>query len=101
MEIEDRIVLTLEYWREDRTYFHIGNSCGISKSTVCRIVHAIEDALMQSGRFRLPGKKHLARGFGKLEVVALNVTKLRWSDLNNGKDSSSQIRRNGIPSSVN
>ncbi|MCY7274181.1 MAG: transposase family protein, partial [Phormidesmis sp. CAN_BIN44] len=30
------------YWREYRTYFHIGSSWGISESSVCRIVHWVE-----------------------------------------------------------
>jgi hypothetical protein len=72
--IEDRILVTLEYWREYRTYFHIGSSWGISESTVCRIVHWVEDSLMRSGRFRLPGKKTLLHGFGRPQVVVVDVT---------------------------
>ena len=29
--IEDQLLMTLEYLREYRTYFHIGKSCGISE----------------------------------------------------------------------
>ena len=61
LELEDRVLVTLEYWREYRTYFHIGTDWGVSESTVCRIVHWVEDTVMHSGRFRLPGKKHGAR----------------------------------------
>lgn len=55
--VEEQILVTLEYWREYRTYFHIGTSWGVSESTVCRIVHRIENQLMASGKFRLQGKK--------------------------------------------
>lgn len=72
--IEDRLLVALEYWREYRTYFHIGSSWGVSESTVCRSVDWVEDTLMRSGRFRLPGKKHLLRGFGQPEVVVVDVT---------------------------
>lgn len=72
--LEDRVLLTLEYWREYRTYFHIGSSWGVSESTVCRIVHWVEDALIQSPRFHLPGKKRLWQGFGRPEVVVMDVT---------------------------
>lgn len=72
--LEDRVLVALEYWREYRTYFHIGSSWGISESTVCRIVHWIEDALMHSRRFRLPGKRQLVRGFGQPSVVVVDVT---------------------------
>lgn len=47
---------------------------GVSESTVCRIVHWVENRLMQGGQFRLPGLKQLVRGFGKPEVVVMDVT---------------------------
>lgn len=71
---EERVLVTLEYWREYRTYFHIGSSWGVSESTVCRIVHSVETLLMESGQFRLPGKKQLVRGFGKPTLVVMDVT---------------------------
>lgn len=72
--IEDRILVCLEYWREYRTYFHIGSSWGVSESTVCRIVRWVEDQLMQSGQVRLLGKKALVQGFEVPEVVVIDVT---------------------------
>lgn len=72
--IEERVLVALEYWREYRTYFHIGSSWGISEATVCRIVHWVEDHLMASGCFRLPGKKQLVQGFGRPSVVVIDVT---------------------------
>lgn len=72
--LEDRVLVALEYWREYRSYFHIGSSWGISEATVCRIVHWVEDRLMGSGRFRLPGKKQLVQGFGNPAVVVMDVT---------------------------
>ncbi|GAX38968.1 transposase [Nodularia sp. NIES-3585] len=73
--IEEQILVTLEYWREYRTYFHIATSWGVSESTICRIVHRIESELMQSGMFRLPGKKALFQGgLSQPEVVVMDVT---------------------------
>lgn len=77
LELSDRVLIALEYWREYRTYFHIGTSWGVSESTVCRIVHWVEDTLMQTRRFRLPGKRQLVRGFGIPEVVIVDVTETR------------------------
>lgn len=57
--IEDRILITLQYWREYRTYFHISKDWKIAESTVCRIVKKIENILIQSRKFSLPGKKKL------------------------------------------
>ncbi len=72
--LEDRVLVALEYWREYRTYFHIASSWGVSESTLCRIVHWVEDSLMQSRRFRIPGKKQLLKGFGRPAVVVVDVT---------------------------
>jgi Helix-turn-helix of DDE superfamily endonuclease len=72
--IEEQVLVTLEYWREYRTYFHIATSWGVSESTICRIVHRIESELMQSGMFRLPGKKALLKGLNQPEVVVMDVT---------------------------
>lgn len=74
LSVEEQILVTLEYWREYRTYFHIATDWGISESTVCRIVHRVEHRLMESGQFRLPGKKRLVLGFGRPEVVVMDVT---------------------------
>lgn len=74
LALEERVLIALEYWREYRTYFQIGSSWGISQASVCRIVHWVEDALIGCGRFRLPGKKQLVRGFGNRSVVVVDVS---------------------------
>lgn len=55
----DQLLLTLMYWREYRTEFHIGLAYGVSEATVCRTIRKIEQVLMTSERFHLPGKQHL------------------------------------------
>ena len=55
---EDRLLIALEYWREYRTYFHIGQSWGVHESTVCRIVHQVENQLMKSKKFSLRAQKN-------------------------------------------
>jgi len=55
----DQLLMTLMYWREYRTEFHIAQSYGISEATVCRTIQKVENALVRSGKFRLPGKKVL------------------------------------------
>ncbi|TRU03053.1 MAG: transposase family protein, partial [Microcystis aeruginosa Ma_MB_F_20061100_S19] len=59
LSIEEQVLVTLEYWREYRTYFHIGTNWELSESTICRIVNKTEKMLLQSGNFRLKGKKAL------------------------------------------
>ncbi|HUF38505.1 MAG TPA: transposase family protein, partial [Anaerolineales bacterium] len=42
----DQLLLTLMYWREYRTQFHIAQAYGVSESTVCRTIQKTEDALI-------------------------------------------------------
>ena len=70
----DQLLLTLMYWREYRTEFHIGQSYGISEATVCRTIQKVENALVRSGRFRLPGKKALQPSDTLFEVVLVDVS---------------------------
>ena len=55
----DQLLMTLMYWREYRTEFHIGLSYGVSEATVCRTIQKVEDVLIKSEQFHLPGKKVL------------------------------------------
>ncbi len=57
LSTEDQLLITLEYWREYCTYFHLGNSWGINESTAYRIVRKVENILIKSGLFNLPEKK--------------------------------------------
>ena len=74
LEPPDQLLVALQYWREYRTYFHIAQDWDVSEATVCRIVHRVETILMNSGRFRLPGKKRLLQGFQLPELVLIDVT---------------------------
>ena len=70
----DQLLLTLMYWREYRTQFHIAQAYGISESAVCRTIQKIEDALTASGQFRLPGKKTLQPSDTIIEIVVVDAT---------------------------
>ena len=71
---EDQLLLTLMYWREYRTQFHIGQTYDLSESAVCRTIPKIENTLIQSGRFTLPGKKKLQEDETSIEVVLVDAT---------------------------
>jgi hypothetical protein len=70
----DQLLMTLMYWREYRTQFHIAGSYGISEATVCRTINKVEEALVRSGEFRLPGKKVLQPSDTIIEVVLVDVS---------------------------
>lgn len=74
LNVEDQLLLVLEYWREYRTQFHIATSWGLSEAAVCRLIQKVEQLLLDSGKFRLPGKKQLYQNAYNWNVVVVDVT---------------------------
>jgi hypothetical protein len=72
LSTEDQVLLTLEYWREYRTMFHLARSWGIAESTVSRIIERVEDILSAADEFALPGKR-FAELPPEIEVVVVDV----------------------------
>ncbi len=70
----DQLLLALMYWREYRTFFHIGVAYQVSEATACRTVAKVESALLRSGRFSLPGKKALKQPGTSFSVIVLDAT---------------------------
>ena len=73
LSIQDRLLMTLEYLREYRTYFHLGKSYGLSESACYRTCRWIEDTLIKSSKFSLPGKKTLLKSDVEFEVVLIDA----------------------------
>lgn len=74
LSIEDMLLMTLEYIREYRTYFHISQSYGVSESTAYKTVRWIEDTLIKHPDFALPGRKALLKSDVEYEVVLIDAT---------------------------
>lgn len=74
LSVEDQVLMSLEYWREYRTYFHIGLSWGVHEATVYRIVRKVETALVRSGVFTLPGKRQLHDREKVVKAIIIDAT---------------------------
>jgi hypothetical protein len=74
LSLPGQLLMTLQYWREYRTYFHIAQSWGVDESTAHRLIRSVEDTLIHSGRFALPGKKKLYAAEHEIEVLGVDVT---------------------------
>ena len=57
LTIPQKVEVTLMYWREYRTMFHIAESYEVAESTICRTIQEVEDILIASGEFNLKGGK--------------------------------------------
>lgn len=74
LSIENKLLMTLEYLREYRTYFHLGQSYGLSESACYRNCRWIEDILIKSKAFALPGKKALLKSNTEFEIILIDAT---------------------------
>ena len=74
LSVRKMLLMTLEYLREYRTYFHVGASHGVSESTAYRVIRWVEDTLVKDGTFSLPGRKELLKSDTDIEVVLIDAT---------------------------
>ena len=93
----DQLLMSLMYWREYRTEFHIAQSYGISESTVCRTIQKVENSLVRSGKFRLPGKKSLQASDTVFEVVLVDVSEQAIERPKKTKNGITAAKRSVIP----
>jgi len=93
----DQLLMTLMYWREYRAEFHVGLTHGVSESTVCRTIKKVENALMQSQQFRLPGKKALYPSDTVIEIVLVDVTEQPIEHPKKDQNGITAAKRSGIP----
>jgi len=71
---EDMLLMTLEYYKEYRTLECIGASYGLKKTNVSKTIKWVEEALVKSGKFSLPGKKKLTQPDIEFEVIVVDTT---------------------------
>lgn len=71
ISVVQQLLMALEYLREYRTYFHLAQDYGLSESRCYQICCWVEDTLIRSGKFTLPGKKALRE---TLRAVIIDVT---------------------------
>lgn len=69
----DEVLMVLMYYREYRTFFHLGSDFGLSESQCWRVVTDTEKLLLKSSLFHLPGKKTLLTNDTEWEVILVDV----------------------------
>ena len=75
LSIEEKLLMTLEYLREYRTYAAIAVSYGISESNTYENIKWVEDMFIKCGRFSLPGKKALLNNTdNEFEVILIDAS---------------------------
>jgi hypothetical protein len=97
LSVEDQVLMTLEYWREYRTFFHLARTWGIHESSVWRTIRRVEDILTKSKAFTLPGKKKLQMSDHEIEFIVVDVAETPVERPKNSREPTTAGRRSGTP----
>ena len=93
LSIENQLLMTLEYIREYRTYFHVSQSYGVSESSTYKTIRWVEDTLIKHPDFALPGRKVLLKSNMEYEVVLIDATETPIERPKKSKSTSILARR--------
>jgi hypothetical protein len=99
LSTEDQLLLTLSYWREYRTQYHLAASYGIHESTANRIINKVEDCLVSSGAFSLPNKRQVEQT--EWVVVVVDATEMQIERPQKNSDATTQERSISTASKCN
>ena len=94
--IEDMLLMALEYIREYRTYLHIATSYGLAESNAFETIRWVENVLIKSKEFRLPGRKALLKSDNEFEIILIDATESPIERPKKNSVDSTRAKRNGI-----
>ena len=97
LSVEDKILMSLEYLREYRTYFHIAHDYGISESNCFKIIRKIEDTLIASKQFALP-KRQRALSDNTITATVVDCTESPIERPQKNSADTTRERKNAIHS---
>ena len=96
LSIEETLLMTLEYLREYRTYFHVSKSYGISEGYAYKTIRWVEDTLIKSKKFSLPGRKALLKSDVEYQLVLVDASEHPIQRPKKNKNTSTLEKRKGI-----
>lgn len=76
LNLETRLLMTLEYLREYRTYAHIWEDYGISESSCYRNCIWIEKTILKNKDFHIPWKKELLKSDTEIEMILIDASEV-------------------------
>ena len=97
LSTENSLLMTLEYIREYRTYFHVSQSYGVSESSTFKTVRWVEDTLIKHPDFALPGRKALLKSDMEYDVVLIDATETLIERPKKSKSIFTQGKRKSTP----
>lgn len=99
MSANDETLMMLEYYREYRTFKHLGVDYEVSESTAHYIVTKIEKILIVEQQFHLEKLKHIEvkKDLEDIEITVLDVTESQCERPKKSKNITTQEKRKNIP----
>ena len=96
----DKTLMLLMYYREYRTFAHVGSSYNISESQCWRIVTTLEQWLIKSELFHIPGRRKLTQSDRSWDVVLVDVSEHPIERPKKNRGGIIQAKRKNIPTKV-
>jgi Helix-turn-helix of DDE superfamily endonuclease len=96
LSVENQLLITILYWREYRDQSHTAVDYGVSQSTICRTIIEIENILIKSGVFSLPGKKSIRSKESPYEITIVDVMETPTERPKKNKSVNTVAKRNAI-----
>ncbi len=95
LSANDETLMMLEYYREYRTFKHLGVDYGVSESTAHYTVTKIEKILIKEPQFHLQTLKHAIpiEDTNNIEIVVVDVTESQCERPKKSKNSTIQEKR--------
>jgi hypothetical protein len=94
LSVADQLLMLLMYYREYRTFLHISVCYGISEMHCWRTITSIEQILLQSKSFHLPGKKALHNADNNFKVIVVDVSEHPIERPKKNSEKAIQAKRN-------
>jgi len=73
LSIEDQLFMSLKYWRQYVTQKELAFEFEVGEATAHDVIVWVENTLVKSGKFSLPGKKALLED-NEIEIILVDVT---------------------------
>ena len=97
LSYENQVLMTLEYLREYRTYFSLGQIYDLSEANTYKICRKVEDILIKSKEFKLPNRKDVFED-PNLEVIVVDAVESSIERPKKNKENTTRERKRGTPS---
>jgi len=98
LSVLDKLVITLMYWREYRTYRHIAFDYGVGKTQIGDAVLWVENTIIASGLCNLKSARELRDNPNKIKIAIIDVTEQEIERPKKGRKIGIPARNGDTPS---